>query len=115
MQGDCNYFICNCEGIAITNQFLFNMKNPTKYIHGEFKIIGWKPLRYKLTAIRSEKLLDITRSGIKKSGFKNKKEFMEFFNKNNSKKRAEAFYENIGGKTWNPEVWVLTIKKEAEK
>ncbi len=63
----------------------------------------FKPLRFKITGIRKERLLDLTEADTKKEGFKNKMDFLYAFLKIN-----KLWEENI--KCPNPEVWVLDFK-----
>jgi hypothetical protein len=60
------------------------------------------PLRIRITAIRKEKLLDITEEDAKKEGFKSKLDFLRAFCLINGK-RSQSANEPM----WNPEVWVL--------
>jgi len=84
--------------------------------------VDQEPLLIHITAIRKERLCDITEEDAKKEGFKDKDEFLRSFmkiswdimpvraKKFTSKKLLEQAYRirnPIAAKEWNPEVWVL--------
>jgi len=72
-----------------------------------------KPLFIELTAIRKEKLLDITEEEAKKEGFKDRTRFIEGFCWIYYKWNAGEVFRNImSGKilSLNPDVWVLEFK-----
>jgi len=83
---------------------------------------GWKPLRVVIKSIRKEKLLDISKTDVKREGYKNCVEFVETFVGLNAKhlpkeikKLNGMIYPSLKKlELWNPFVWVLEfeVKKE---
>ena len=99
------WYCPSCKAIKGTQNILDTIRESKFCIYCELlsKKNNWKPLFIKITKIKKENLLDITRTNIKKEGFKNRKEFLDDFKKH-SKITNSALH------SFNTKVWVLSFE-----
>lgn len=95
------------------------------------KKFNFKPLRFRITQICQERLLDVTEENAKAEGFKYEREFITarynfliaFFEIYKEIVPKEAYEENVNVKgntqidfnKWNPLVWAISFKKGDDK